>query len=90
MTITRDAWLFYLAFAGTVLGYVAAAENTPNLWTFKEWVQLALVAVAWLTGKLQTSPLPGENDPKVNADRKRGEVVMGSMSGPDDAKGTPK
>jgi hypothetical protein len=51
---------------------------------------LALVAVAWLTGKLQTSPLPGENDPKVNADRKRGEVVMGSMSGPDDAKGTPK
>ena len=82
MTVTRDAWLLWLAFAGTVLGYVAAAENTPNLWTFKEWVQLALVAVAWLTGKLQTSPLPGENDPKAHAARASGEVVMGSVSGP--------
>ena len=82
MTITRDAWLFYLAFAGTVLGYIAAAEKTPDLWTFKEWVQLGLVAIAWLTGKLQTSPLPGENDPTANAARKQGDIVMGSVGGP--------
>jgi len=86
MTLTRDAWLFYLAFAGTILGYIAAAENTPNLWTFKEWVQLGLVAIAWVTGKLQTSPLPGENDPTANMARNRGEVVMGSVGGPDKEK----
>jgi hypothetical protein len=78
MTITRDAWLFYLAFLGTVLGYFAAAEQTPNLWSFKEWVQFALVVIAWITGKLQTSPLPGENDRAVTAARKRGEMVAGS------------
>lgn len=80
MTITRDAWLFYLAFLGTVLGYFAAAENTPNLWSFKEWVQFALVVIAWITGKLQTSPLPGENDPKVNKAREAGETIAGSAT----------
>lgn len=78
MTITRDAWLLYLGFAGVMLGYFAAAEQTPNLWTFKEWVQFSLVVIAWVTGKLQTSPLPGENDPRVNADRAKGDVVLGS------------
>lgn len=82
MTITRDAWLFYLAAAGVVLGYMAAAEKTPDLWTFKEWVQLGLVVVAWLTGKLQTSPLPGENDPSAKAARASGDVVVGSINGP--------
>ena len=82
MTITRDAWLLYLAAAGVVLGYMAAADSTPDQWTFKQWVQLGLVVVAWLTGKLQTSPLPGENDRSVKAARASGEVVMGSVSGP--------
>lgn len=76
MTVTRDTWLFYLAFAGAVLGYLAAAENTPNMWTFKEWVQFVLVGVTWLIGKLQTSPLPGEHDKSVNAARKAGETVL--------------
>lgn len=58
MRFTRDSVLFYLAFMATVLGYFAAAETTPNLWSFKEWVQFALVVIAWITGKLQTSPLP--------------------------------
>jgi hypothetical protein len=79
MTITRDAWLFYLAFAGTVLGYFAAAEQTPNLWSFKEWTQFALVVIAWITGKLQTSPLPGEHDPQVNKSRKAGDMIVGSV-----------
>ena len=82
MTITRDAWLLYLAAAGTVLGYMAAAETTPDQWNFKQWVQLGLVVVAWLTGKLQTSPLPGENDPSAKAARASGDIVVGSVSGP--------
>lgn len=79
MTLTRDAWLLYMGFAAVVLGYFAASEHTPNLWTFKEWVQFGLVVVAWVTGKLQTSPLPGENDRAVTIARQRGETVMGSM-----------
>lgn len=76
MTITRDAWLFYLAFAGTIVGYFAAAEQTPNLWSFKEWMQFGLVVIAWITGKFQTSPLPGENDPQVRAARSLGKTVV--------------
>lgn len=58
MRLTRDSILLYLAFAGTLAAYFAAAEQTPNLWTFKDWMQFAIVTIAWLTGKLQTSPLP--------------------------------
>lgn len=67
MTLTRDSLLLYLAFAGTLAGYFAAAEQTPDLWTFKDWMQFAIVIIAWLTGKLQTSPLPHsvEGDAKV-------------------------
>ena len=85
MTITRDAWLLYLALATVVLGYFLTADTTPNLWTFKQWCQFALVLVAWLTGKLQTSPLPGENDRASNASRARGETVLGSISGAKDS-----
>ena len=84
MTITRDAWLFYLGLAAVIIGYFAAAETSPDLWTFKEWMQFLLVPIAWITGKLQTSPLPGENDQKVNQTRRQGEMVLGSMSGPKD------
>jgi hypothetical protein len=81
MTLTRDAWLLYLGFAAVVIGYFAAAEQTPNMWTFKEWMQFLLVPIAWVTGKLQTSPLPGENDPRMQAARSRGETVLGSAQG---------
>jgi hypothetical protein len=78
MTLTRDAWLLYLGFAAVVIGYMAAAEQTPNLWTFKEWMQFLLVPIAWVTGKLQTSPLPGERDPAVVQARLDGDRVLGS------------
>jgi hypothetical protein len=78
MTLTRDAWLFYLGLAGIIVGYFAASETSPDVWTFKEWMQFLLVPLAWITGKLQTSPLPGENDPKVNVDRMAGDTILGS------------
>jgi hypothetical protein len=56
--LNRDSMLLYLALAATVVGYFAAAEQTPDLWSFKEWMQFALVVISWLIGKLQTSPLP--------------------------------
>lgn len=54
---TRDSALFYLGLAGVIVGYFAAADQPPNLWTFKEWMQFALVPIGWLIGKLQSSPL---------------------------------
>jgi hypothetical protein len=67
MTLTRDSLLLSLAAAGTLAGYFAAAEQTPDLWSFKDWMQFAIVIIAWLTGKLQTSPLPHseEGDAKI-------------------------
>lgn len=56
--MTRDSLLLYLALAGTLVGYLAAADTTPDQWTFKEWMQFAIVGISWLVGKLQTSPLP--------------------------------
>lgn len=76
MTITRDTWLFYLALAGTLLAYLATSDNTPDQWTFKQWVQFALVGVTWLIGKMQHSPLPGSKDPEVKKARKEGDVVL--------------
>lgn len=85
MTVTRDAWLFYIGLALIIVGYLAASETSPNVWTFKEWMQFVLVPLAWVNGKLQTSPLVGENDPTVNASREAGDTILGSMGG---AKGT--
>lgn len=67
MIFTRDSALLWLAGLGTVVGYFAAAEQTPNHWSFKDWTQFAIVIIAWLTGKLQTSPLPHseEGDAKI-------------------------
>jgi hypothetical protein len=57
MRLTRDSVVLVLAAIGTIAGYFAAAEQTPDLWSFREWMQFSIVIIAWLTGKLQTSPL---------------------------------
>lgn len=64
---TRDSAVLWLGFAGVIAGYFAAAEQTPNYWSFKEWMQFAIMVIAWAVGKLQTSPLPHstEGDAKI-------------------------
>ena len=56
--LTRDSALFYLGVVGVIITYCAAAETSPDQWTFRQWMQFASVPVGWLIGKLQTSPLP--------------------------------
>jgi hypothetical protein len=55
--LTRDSTLLYLAIAGTVMSYFVAAEETPNHWSFREWMQFGLMLTSYAWGKLQTSPL---------------------------------
>lgn len=76
ITVTRDSWLMYLAFAAVVVTYLATADKTPNLWTFKEAMQFASVIIAWWIGKLQTSRLPGQNDAEVKKARKEGDIIV--------------
>lgn len=65
--LTRDSALLYLGLLGTLIAYVLASESTPDQWTLREWLKAALLAVSWITGKLQTSPLPHseEGDAKI-------------------------
>lgn len=58
MTLTRDSLIWWIAAAGAALGYLATAQNPPNLWTYKEWIQAGLAGVGWLSGYLKSSPLP--------------------------------
>lgn len=62
MTLTRDSLLLWLAIAGTIIGYFAAADGPPNQWDFHQWMQFGVMLVAFVTGKLQTSPLPSKRE----------------------------
>jgi hypothetical protein len=55
--VTRDSALLYLAFAGTVMSYFVAAEETPNHWSFREWMQFGLMLTSYVWGLLRSSPL---------------------------------
>ena len=56
--LTRDSFVLYLGLAGTIITYVLASEKDISAWATRDYLQAALLVVSWLTGKLQTSPLP--------------------------------
>lgn len=62
MTLTRDSLVLWLAVAGTIVGYFAAADSPPTVWTWHEWMQFGVMLIAFIAGKLQTSPLPSKRD----------------------------
>lgn len=55
---TRDSLLMYALAAGAALGYLATAPTPPTEWGYRDWLNALTVAIAWIVGKLQTSPLP--------------------------------
>lgn len=66
---TRDSVILYLGLAGTVITYMLASPTDVSQWKVREWLQCGLLVVSWLTGKLQTSPLPHsiEGDAKITS-----------------------
>ena len=63
-TISRDSTLWWLALAGAVLAYVKLNGN-PAHWNFDQAVDAGIAAVAWLLGKLQSSPLDSHAEVKM-------------------------
>jgi basic membrane lipoprotein Med (substrate-binding protein (PBP1-ABC) superfamily) len=65
--MNRDSLLLTLGIIGAVIGYLIAAGEPPNAWSYQEWLQAAAFAVGVLAAKLSTSPLPHseEGDMKV-------------------------
>jgi hypothetical protein len=72
MGLTRDNAALYLGLVGAIITYVLASDKDISEWGTREFLQAALLGVTWLTGKLQTSPLPHstEGDAKVTASGK--------------------
>lgn len=58
--LNRDSLLLYVGLAVAVVGYLITAAKPPQEWAYAEWLQAASFALAWLMGKLGTSPLPGK------------------------------
>jgi hypothetical protein len=56
----RDSLILWVGLAVAVVGYLSTAMNPPTQWGYMEWLQAASFMLAWVTGKLATSPLPGK------------------------------
>lgn len=61
--ITRDSYLLWLGLAIAIVGYLSASKS-PLEWGYTEWLQAASFLLAWVSGKLATSPLKGNGVPK--------------------------
>jgi hypothetical protein len=59
MMLTRDSAIWWLGLAAATLGYLITAEKPPTDWTYMQWLQASSFLLAWIVGKLATSPLAG-------------------------------
>lgn len=60
--MNRDSIILWLGLVVAVVGYLIGAAKPPTEWAYMEWLQAASFVLAWVTGKLATSPLKGEFD----------------------------
>ena len=61
MKITRDSAILYVGAAVALVGYLSQAK-IPTEWHYGDVLQFASFALAYVMGKLGTSPLKGEWD----------------------------
>lgn len=57
---SRDSFLLWIGLAIAIVAYLSTAAKPPTEWGYLEWLQSASFVLAWVSGKLATSPLPGE------------------------------
>ena len=58
--MTRESSVLWLGVAVAVVGYLMAAEKPPTAWSYYQWLQAASAVLAYVMGKLQSSPLRGK------------------------------
>jgi hypothetical protein len=57
--LTRDSLVWTLGLVAAVLGYLVTAEKPPTEWGYMQWLQAGTFVVAWIMGRLSSSPLAG-------------------------------
>lgn len=62
MNLHRNSVALSLAAAGAVFTYLLADGRPPTEWAYADWLKAGAFIVAWGSGKLQSSPLPGKPD----------------------------
>ena len=55
----RDSIVFTLLAVGALVGYLLSDGRVPTEWGYTDWLQFIAFVVAYASGKLATSPLPG-------------------------------
>jgi hypothetical protein len=63
MTLTRDSAALTIAAILAALAYLGTMPP-PTEWTYQQWLQTAMAAVMWISGKLSSSWLKGA-EPKA-------------------------
>ena len=56
---SRDSKLLWVGAGVALIGYLSVSEP-PTAWSYADWLKFATVVLAWVSGKLASSPLPGE------------------------------
>ncbi len=59
--INRDSVLLWVAALSALVMYLQGAPD-PRTWDYSAWLQFAGFGLAWVSGKLATSPLPGAGE----------------------------
>jgi len=62
--LTRDSVVWTLGFLAALVGYLVTAQKPPSQWAYMEWLQAATFVIAWIMGRLSSSPLAGADTPK--------------------------
>lgn len=62
--LTRDSVVWTLGFFAASVGYLVTAETPPTAWTYPQWLQAASFVLAWVMGRLSSSPLAGDSTPR--------------------------
>ncbi len=60
--MNRNSLSLWLIAGGALVTFLLADGRPPTAWAYTDWLKFAATAVAWGTGKLQSSPLKGRDE----------------------------
>jgi hypothetical protein len=61
--LTRDSWIWLVGLLAAVVGYLMTAQKPPTAWSYMEYLQAASFILAYIVGRLSSSPLAGDKTP---------------------------